>query len=160
MGQAFLPAYFLTSHSTLRFRDPAVTIEFTDDELLAFLDEQLAVDRAAELERILRDSEAMRRRLSEILQRRESGEHSVGEVWRHNRLSCPTRATLGSYVLGVLDGPLADYIQFHLHTIGCRYCQATYSELQQATAAPAPIETRRRRFFESSVGRLRKTDDE
>ncbi len=134
-------------------------IEFTDDELLAFLDEELAVARAAELERELRDSEAIRRRLSEIIQRRESGEHSVGEVWRRNRLSCPTRATLGSYVLGVLEGPLADYIQFHLQTIGCRYCQATYAELQQATAAVAPVETRRRKFFESSVGRLQSRDE-
>lgn len=126
---------------------------FTDDELLAFLDEQLPAARAMDLEQQLRSSEPLRLRLSELIQGRESGEHSVGAIWRTHRLSCPTRATLGSYLLGVLDDPSSDYVRFHLETIGCRYCEATFVELQQA-ATPQPVAERRRRFFESSVGGL------
>lgn len=135
-----------------------VSDSFTDDELLAYLDEQLAVERATSLEQLLRTDEALRQRLAEVIQRRDSGEHSVGEIWRHNRLSCPSRATLGSFVLGVLDDELADYIQFHLETIGCRYCRATLDELQQSQAPSQPVQERRRKFFESSVGRLRRDD--
>lgn len=131
---------------------------FTDDELLAYLDEQLAVERATSLEHFLRTDEPLRQRLAEVIQRRDSGEHSVGEIWRHNRLSCPSRATLGSLVLGVLNDELADYIQFHLDTIGCRYCRATLDELQQSQAQSQPVQERRRKFFESSVGRLRRDE--
>lgn len=135
-----------------------VSDSFTDDELLAYLDEQLAVERATALEHVLRTDAALRQRLAEVIQRRDSGEHSVGEIWRHNRLSCPNRATLGSFVLSVLDDELADYIQFHLDTIGCRYCRATLDELQQSQAQPQPVQERRRKFFESSVGRLRRDE--
>lgn len=126
----------------------------TDDELLAYLDEQLAVERMAAIEEQARKSDELRQRLAALIQGRDSSELSVGEVWRRNRLSCPTRATLGSYLLGVLDNDSSDYIRFHLETISCRYCAATVEELQQATA-PHPTTTRRQRFFESSIGHLR-----
>ncbi len=128
---------------------------FTDDELRAYLDEQLPIERMAAIEDAARSAEALRTRLSELLQQRESGELSVGEVWRKHRLSCPSRATLGSYLLGVLDDEHADYIQFHLQTIGCRYCGATLEELQAAAVSTQSTTERRKKFFESSVGRLR-----
>lgn len=129
---------------------------FTDDELIAFLDEQLPVERASDLERSLRDSTALRERLAEQIRRRDQGGHTVGEIWRRNRLSCPNRTTLGSYLLGVLDEQLMDYIQFHLETVGCRYCNAVLSELTDAqSASDADDHQRRRRYFESSAGLLR-----
>lgn len=126
----------------------------TDDELLAYLDEQLAVERMAAIEEQARKSDELRQRLAALIQGRDSSELSVGEVWRRNRLSCPTRATLGSYLLGVLDDDSSDYIRFHLETISCRYCAATVEELQQANASH-PTTARRQRFFESSIGHLR-----
>lgn len=131
--------------------------ELSDDELLAYLDEQLPVERMASIEDEMRASEALRQRFAQLLQRRDSGELSVGEVWRTNRLSCPTRGTLGSYLLRVLDDDLTDYIQFHLETIGCRYCQAVMDELQNAALDGTPVvERRQRKFYESSVGHLKK----
>lgn len=129
---------------------------FSDDELLAFLDEQLPVERASRLETILRDSSDMRQRLGAMIRRRDQGGHTVGEIWRRNRLSCPTRATLGSHLLGVLDQDLSQYVEFHLNTIGCRICNAVTAELEESRQAPPTMTTRRKRYFESSAGMLRK----
>ena len=138
-----------------------MTQPFSDDELIAFLDEQLPVERASQLEQSLRDSIELRERLAEQIQRRDQGAHTVGEVWRRNRLSCPNRTTLGSYLLGALDDQLLDYIQFHLETVGCRFCNAVLSELTDAqTASAAEDHQRRRRYFESSAGLLRSQRDE
>lgn len=130
--------------------------EYSDDELLAFVDEQLAVETMSAIEAALRGSEVLRLRMAELLQRRDSGEHSVGEIWRRGRLSCPSRAVLGSYLLGVLEPAQADYIRFHLQTIGCRFCQATVDELGvlAANATTTNTQSRRTRIFESSVGQL------
>ena len=47
------------------------------------------------------------------------------------RLSCPTRDQLGSHLLGALSAEQADYIQFHVETIGCRLCQANIEDLRR-----------------------------
>lgn len=134
---------------------------FTDDELIAFLDEQLPVERASELEKSLRDSTELRGRLAEQIRRRDQGGHTVGEIWRRHRLTCPNRTTLGSYLLGALDDELLEYIQFHLETVGCRYCNAVVSELSDSQAASAQDnQQRRRRYFESSAGLLRSRQDD
>jgi hypothetical protein len=132
-----------------------VAVTFSDDELLAFLDEQLPVERASSLETLLRDSSDMRQRLAALIRRRDQGGHTVGEIWRRNRLSCPTRSTLGSHLLGVLDDSLSQYVEFHLKTIGCRLCNAVVTELEESRQ-PQPVNThRRKRYFESSAGLLR-----
>ena len=65
------------------------------------------------------------RMVASLLDRQvEPGEHSVGAIWRRQRLSCPPREQLGSYLLGVLDDDVQNYIQFHLQTIGCAFCLA------------------------------------
>ena len=135
--------------------------DFTDDELLAYLDEGLAVDRMAAVENALRTSAGLRNRTAALRQGREEQGHSVGEIWRRGRLSCPSRHELGSFVLGALPVELADYIRFHLETIGCRYCAANLDDLRQA-AEQNSTETahRRQRFFQSSAGYVRKLDRE
>lgn len=135
---------------------------FTDDELLAFLDELLPVEKAAELEQGLRSSESLRHRLAALIRGRDQGGHSIGDIWRQNRLSCPDRETLGSWLLGVVDDALGGYIQFHLQTIGCRFCNAELDELNAArsTAESSPASPRRRRYFESSAGLLSKAGDD
>jgi hypothetical protein len=134
-----------------------MTPTFSDDELLAFLDELLPNERASLIEQTLRDSDELRNRLAGLIRRRDQGGHTIGEIWRRYRLTCPDRQTLGSYLLGVLDEPLQQYIQFHLETIGCRLCGATITELDEAQTADSDQPTqRRRRYFESSAGHLKR----
>ncbi|MHC4879016.1 MAG: hypothetical protein ACYTGL_21400 [Planctomycetota bacterium] len=135
-----------------------MSTSFSDNELLAFLDELLPNERASAIEQTLRDSDELRNRVASLIRRRDQGGHTVGEIWRRYRLTCPDRQTLGSYLLGVPDEPLQQYIQFHLETIGCRLCSATVSELEDAQAADTDHPTqRRRRYFESSAGHLKRT---
>lgn len=126
----------------------------TDDELLAYLDEMLPADRATAIEAQLRASSALRQQAALLTRRRDAGGHTVGEIWRRRRLTCLSRSQLGSYLLGTADDGLADYVEFHLRTIGCRICQANLQDLRQASTAPGESTQRRRKFFESSAGKL------
>jgi len=127
---------------------------FTDEELLAWLDEMLPAERMAEVEQAVRDSASLRQVLAGLIRRRDQGERSVGDVWRRERLTCPSRSRLGSYLLGTLEADLAAYIDFHIRTIGCRFCTANLYDLEQAAASSPATANRRRRFFESSAGYL------
>jgi len=132
--------------------------EFSDAELLAYLDEMLPISHATRLEDEVRKSAQLRQRMSQLAKKRDQGGHTVGEVWRRNRVSCLTRSQLGSYILGTLDAGTADYVEFHLHTIGCRICAANLDDLQQSQQQ-AGEPPRRRRFFESSAGLLKSRGD-
>ena len=132
----------------------------SDAQLSAYLEEALPVAQMAELERQLRSDAGLRQRLVEVIGRQDAGLHSIGVIWRRNRLSCPSREQLGQFLLGVLDPPAANYIEFHLRQVGCRYCVANLEDLQGAQQAAAaagsgPTATRRRRYFETSAGHLR-----
>jgi anti-sigma factor RsiW len=131
-------------------------VPFSDDELLAYLDEMLPTERAAQCEQELRSSAELRQRVTLLIRRRDQGGHTVGEIWRRQRLSCLSRSELGSWLLGALDDGLADYVEFHLQVVGCRECAANLEDLQrtQAAAANEP-NARRKRIFESSAGVLR-----
>ena len=130
------------------------TSDFGDAQLLAYLDEQLPVEQMAAIERALRGSEPLRNRLAGIARRRDQGAHTVGEIWRRMRLSCPTRSELGAFLLETLEPDAAEYIEFHLRTIGCRYCAANLDDLQHSLDAGAEVQQRRRKFFQSSAGYL------
>jgi len=129
---------------------------FTDSELAAFLDEALPVERMAAIEQALRDDSALSDRLVRILGQRDAGCHTLGSIWRRNRLSCPTREQLGSYLMQILEPGYAKYVQFHLETVGCRICNANLEDLRQQSAAEAVTdsELRRRKYFHSSAGYL------
>ncbi|MBM81377.1 MAG: hypothetical protein CMJ78_12415 [Planctomycetaceae bacterium] len=114
----------------------------------------LPSEKMVELEQSLRDSDSMRQRLSRIAQRRDHGVHSVGEIWRRQRLSCPDREKLGSYLLDVLPADHREYIEFHLYTVGCRLCNANLNDLEQSVKATPEAQRRRRKFFQSSAGYL------
>src|SRR5438067_7902861 len=130
--------------------------EITREQLHAYLDDALSETESAQVERALRESEALQNRLRVVMQERDRGEHSIGAIWRRERLSCPNREQLGNYLLRVLDGDQQDYIQFHLHTVGCAFCLANLADLQARQKEPASrTQQRRRRFFESSAGLLR-----
>jgi len=126
-----------------------------DAELLAYLDEMLSPDRAAVVEKELRACPALRQHASIVARRRDQGGHTVGEIWRRERLTCLSRSQLGSYLLGTLDDSLASYVEFHLRTIGCRICEANLHDLETASQrADGQSHQRRRKFFESSAGLL------
>lgn len=128
--------------------------DFTDAELAAFLDEALPAGRCSQLEHALRTDSELRGRLVEVRGRETAGLHTVGGIWRRARLSCPDRNELGQMLLGTLDEDAADYIRFHLDTIGCRYCAANLDDLTESSR-PDPAPTRRRtRYFQTSAGYL------
>jgi hypothetical protein len=64
---------------------------------------------------------------------------------------------LGSYLLRVLDADLVSFIRFHLEVSGCRTCQANFDDLKtHQTDEPAAVDKRRKKYFQSSAGHLRK----
>ena len=125
-------------------------------DLEAYLDEALPPDEMARVELALRKDVTLVKQMAAIHSRRNSGVHSLGEIWRSNRLSCPSRQQLGSFLLGAVPEDAADYVDFHLDVVGCRYCRANLADLerQQAESQEA-VRTRRRKYFQSSVGHLR-----
>jgi hypothetical protein len=129
--------------------------KITREQLDAYIDDALAEAELTEVERALRDSEQLRRQLRALQQERERGDHSIAAIWRGERVSCPTRELLGSYLLLVLEEGQQDYIEFHLNVIGCAYCRANLADLKAMQQEQAPkTNARRRRFFESSAGYL------
>jgi hypothetical protein len=130
-------------------------IPITREQLHAYLDDALSESETAKVEQALREQEPLRRQLQQAMQERDRGEHSLGAVWRRDRLTCPTRETLGSYLLQVLDDKEQDYLDFHLQVIGCPYCQANLADLEAQKKEPASkAKERRRRIFQSSAGLL------
>lgn len=134
--------------------------EFTDAELHAYLDEAAAPERVAQIEAALREDATLREQLATLVAGRDAGLHSLGEVWRRQRLTCPTREQLGSHLLGVLPEALADYTRFHLEAVGCRWCNASLEDLSERHERSDEEEAPRRRgrYFQSSAGRLNQSE--
>jgi hypothetical protein len=127
----------------------------TREQLDAYLDDSLGDGETAAVEKALRESEGLRQALSALMQERDRGEHSIGAIWRRQRLSCPTREQLGTYLLEALEPGLQDYVEFHLRTVGCPFCLANLADLESRQHEPPPkAQERRRRFFDSSAGYL------
>jgi hypothetical protein len=132
-----------------------VSVLINRQMLACYLDDTLDETEIAQIEQALRNSEPLRKQLMQIMQERDRGEHSVGAIWRRQRLSCPPREQLGSYLLGVLEDDVQDYIKFHLQTIGCAYCLANLADLQtQQQDSDAQVKKRRKRYYQSSAGLL------
>ena len=135
--------------------------KFTPTELEAYFDEALPHDRMAQIEAALRETPELADELATLAGRRDAGVHSLAAIWRRHRLTCPSREQLGGYLLGVLEPAHADYVKFHLETVGCRTCSASLSDLQeqhQTTDAEAAV-SRRSKYFQSSAGYLSESDD-
>lgn len=134
-------------------------VEISDEELLAYLEESLPLEQSTQLESALRSSEELQERLAVLVQNKDQGAHTVGEIWRRQRLSCPSRSDLGRYVLEAMPQDEMDYIQFHLEQVGCRFCVANLNDLQD-TQTQLQLEdsnessARTKRHFESSAGFL------
>ena len=132
--------------------------QFSDSDLEAYLDEALPPEAMASIEQALRADSHLVARLASVSTRRDTGIHTLGEIWRRHRISCPSREQLGSYALSAIGDDAAEYIRFHLEVIGCRYCGANLRDLenQQVEEAHAS-QHRRRKYFQSSAGHLPRT---
>jgi hypothetical protein len=130
---------------------------FSLAELESYLDESLPPEEMAKIEKSAREDPALVRQLASIHARRDAGVHTLGEIWRERRLGCPTRDELGRCLAGTLPKEHAQFVVFHVEVIGCRYCQANLADLRtQQTGAEPNAGPRRRKFFQSSVGYLKK----
>ena len=60
-------------------------------------------------------------------------------------------------LLGALSEAEESYLQFHLETIGCRYCQANLADLsQEAEQEQSNAQQKRRQhYFQTSAGYLK-----
>jgi hypothetical protein len=126
-------------------------------DLEAYLDEALPPEEMARVELALRKDQQLIKQMTAIHARRSAGVHSLGEIWRQERLSCPSREQLGSHLLGAMPDDAADYVRFHLQVVGCRYCQANFADLENQQAEErGVVQKRRRRYFQSSAGHLRR----
>jgi len=127
----------------------------TDSELEAYLDEALTPGEMSVIESAMRDEPELAQRLMAIISRRDAGIHTIGEIWRRHRVSCPTREQLGSFLLKAASKEEIDYITFHIEHVGCRLCAANLEDLQRQQAeTEATVANRREKYFQSSAGYL------
>ncbi len=136
-----------------------MTRDITESELEAYLDEALTATDMAAVEIALRKSPELLRQLAQINSRRDAGVHSLGEIWRRHRISCPTREQMGSFLLGVLEDEMADYVRFHLEVVACRICHANLEDLRRRQAESSDmLVVRHKKYFDSSAGYLSRRD--
>lgn len=124
----------------------------SDGELLAYLDETLPVTQASGVETLLRDSPALQQRAAALLRNRDRGAHTLADIWRRHRLSCPGRDELGAWLLGAMPPERIASVELHVETLRCRWCRAEVDGLIAAQSESDEATTRRERVFESSVG--------
>ena len=60
----------------------------------------------------------------------ELPDNLLTQVWESQRLSCPKYNTLGAFLLENLEPQWYDYVDFHLTTLGCHFCRASFKDLQ------------------------------
>ena len=125
--------------------------EVTREKLHAYLDDALSMEELASLEKAMRDSPELLVRLNAARDERDRGEHTLGGIWREERLTCPTRADLSDYLLECLSQARIDYIRFHLNVIACPFCLANLSDLETLHTRETPaVQERQQRMFDSS----------
>jgi len=82
-------------------------------------------------------------------------ENLLADIWEESRLSCLKRNTIGAWLLGSLESPWVEYVDFHLNRLGCRSCRANLEDLRRP-AEGAPSQAARKRILASTVGFLRR----
>ncbi len=80
-------------------------------------------------------------------------EDMLTEVWESQRLSCPKRSTLGAFLLEDLSPEWFDYVDFHLTTMGCHFCRASFKDLQEQQTNEQQTQFRRQ-ILNSTIGFL------
>lgn len=98
----------------------------------------------------------MIKELRESLSRRgadadaEPSDSMLTEVWEERRFTCPKRSTIGRFLLGTLESPWNEYVDFHVNKLGCKFCRANVDDLQKATEHQQ--EKVQQKIFESTIG--------
>ena len=111
----------------------------------------------AAIEEALRNNPDMGHQLVAIHGRRDAGVHTLGEIWRRHRLTCPSREKITLYIDGKISGEEANYIKFHLEEIHCRLCVASYEDIKISRQTDdEETESRHQRFLDRSSTYLRK----
>ena len=129
---------------------------FSDRELEAYLDESLDSEQARRIEEAMKTDATVIARMSQINRMRDTGVHSLGEIWRLHQIGVPDRAVIGQYLLGVLPREQADYIDFRLNILKCPYTMAHVTDLRNQQAESMDKTQRRRgKYYESSAGLLK-----
>jgi RNA polymerase sigma factor (sigma-70 family) len=80
-------------------------------------------------------------------------EDMLTEVWGSQRLSCPKRSTLGAFLLESLSPEWFDYVDFHLATMGCHFCRASFKDLQEQQTSGQQTQFRQQ-ILNSTIGFL------
>jgi hypothetical protein len=112
--------------------------EITRQMLRDYLHDALPDAELAAIEKALRASPELRALYKEVIEQEDRGEHTLGAIWRRERVSCPTREQLGGYLLGAGDPELIEYVDFHLKTVGCPFCQANLDDLKKLARSGKP----------------------
>lgn len=128
--------------------------EYSRETLRAYLADALPDGELAAVEKALREEASLRALLDEVRDEVDRGEHSIGAIWRRERLTCPSREQLGNFLLQALEDDRYDYVKFHLETIGCPFCRANLDDLKKSPGEGETV-VRRRRIVDSSAGVLR-----
>lgn len=124
---------------------PANMTGWSEQELSSWLDERLPSEQMAALEEQLRTDRSLQSQIAELMQIRDQGGHSAGEIWQRLQLTCPSRSDLREHLHHKLDPDHSDFINFHIETAGCSRCQANLRDLQDtAHRSPASAEQRKR----------------
>ncbi len=109
--------------------------EITRQMLRDYLHDALPDPELAAVEKALRESAKLRAAYKDVVEQEDRGEHTVGAIWRRERISCVSREHLGGFLLGAGDPELLDYVEFHLKVIGCPFCQANLDDLKKGAKA-------------------------
>ena len=132
---------------------------FSQSDLEAYLDEALPPDEMAAVEDALRADPDMGQRLAAIHGRRDAGVHTLGEIWRRHRITCPSRTQLTLFLDGKLDEEAADYVRFHLEVVHCRLCVASYEDIRISRQDDVDdSESRHQRFLDGSSTYLKRSE--
>jgi hypothetical protein len=84
----------------------------------------------------------------------DSGASLLTDVWEEYRPACPKRSTIGRFMLGTLDEPWQEYVEFHLNQLKCEFCKANLTDLQkQESEQPKKLHDR---VYQSTIGFFQK----
>ncbi|MGD2094206.1 MAG: sigma-70 family RNA polymerase sigma factor [Phycisphaerales bacterium] len=83
-------------------------------------------------------------------------ENLLSDIWELQRFSCPKRSTIGAYLLGTVDDKWHKYIDFHINTLGCRFCRANLEDLRIQNTKKQNKKLQAR-IMESTAGFLQKS---
>lgn len=81
-------------------------------------------------------------------------ESILTEIWEEQRLSCLKRSTLAAFLREDLSPEWFDYVDFHLTTMGCHFCRASFKDLQGRQQISRQQEDLGQRIMASTIGFL------